>query len=98
MTKAHGIPLAIVIDGANRHDMKRVKQTLDHVQLNRPLPVSALPEGLCLGKGVDYDEVRALVAQFGFTAQIRSRGKEARQIKQEAGFRARRWAIERPPS
>ena len=33
--------------------------------------------------------------EFGFTAHIGSRGEEARAIRQEAGFRARRWVVER---
>ena len=33
--------------------------------------------------------------QKGFTAHIRSRGEEAQAIKKEAGFKARRWVVER---
>ncbi len=44
-----------------------------------------------MDKGYDFDEVRDLVAAFGFTAHIRARGEEARAIQQEAGFKARRW-------
>lgn len=51
-----------------------------------------------MDKGYDYDEVRALVAEFGFTAHIRARGEEAYAIKHEAGFRARRWVVERTHS
>jgi putative transposase len=98
LTEAHGIPLALVIDGANRHDMKLVKATLADLKLHRPQPTAALPQKLCLDKGYDYAEVRALVAQFGFTAHIRSRGEEAIAIKEEAGFRARRWVVERTHS
>lgn len=98
LTEGHGIPLAVVIDGANRHDMKLVKPTLEDLMLHRPMPTSAQPQGLCLDKGYDYDEVRALVAEFGFTAHIRARGEEARAIKHEAGFRARRWVVERTHS
>ena len=45
-----------------------------------------------------YDEVRSLAVQFGFTAHIRARGEEAQAIKKEAGFKARRWVIERTHS
>ena len=95
LTEAHGIPLAVVIDGANRHDMKLVKPTLEELKLNRPMPSETAHQGLCMDKGYDYDEVRDLVAEFGFTAHIRSRGEEARQLKREAGERARRWVVER---
>jgi putative transposase len=42
--------------------------------------------------------VRELAEEFGFTAHIRSRGEEAQQLKREAGFRARRWVVERTRS
>ena len=38
------------------------------------------------------------MAEFGFTAHVRARGEEAKAIKQEAGFRARRWVVERTHS
>jgi transposase len=98
LTEAHGIPLAVVVDGANRHDMKLVKPTLEDIKLERPALTVWWPQGLCLDKGYDYDEIRDLVTEFGFTAHIRSRGEEARRIKQEAGFRARRWVVERTHS
>ena len=35
---------------------------------------------------------------FGFTAHIRARGEEAQAIKRQAGFKARRWVVERTHS
>ena len=46
LTEAHGIPVALAIDGANRHDMKLVKATLEDLKLDRPQPTAALPQGL----------------------------------------------------
>jgi transposase len=51
-----------------------------------------------MDKGYDYDEARAIVQEFGFTAHIRTRGEEAKSIKQIAGFKARRWVVERTHS
>ena len=39
-----------------------------------------------------------LAAEFGFTAHIRSRGEEKKLLAREAGFRARRWVVERTHS
>jgi putative transposase len=55
-------------------------------------------QGMCLDKGYDYDEVREILAEFGFTAHIRARGEEAQAIKREAGYKARRWVVERTHS
>ena len=41
-----------------------------------PRPTQADPQGLCLDKGYDDDEVRALAREFRITAHIRSRGEE----------------------
>ena len=38
-------------------------------------------------KGYDYEEVREILTEFGFTAHIRARGEEAQAIKREAGYK-----------
>ena len=92
------MPIGLAVAGANRHDMKLVRATLDSLVVERPVPTDEQPQGMNLDKGYDYAEVRELLAEFGFTAHIRSRGEEARAIKREAGFRARRWVVERAHS
>ncbi len=88
----------MAIDGANRHDMKLVRVTIESIVVERPEPSQQQPQGMCLDKGYDYDEVRELLAEFGFTAHIRGRGEEAKELAQEAGKRARRWVVERSHS
>ena len=39
-----------------------------------------------------------LVREFGFTAHIRSRREDADALRREAGYRARRWVVERTHS
>ena len=53
---------------------------------------------MCLDKGYDYDNVRDLVKEFGYTAHIKARGEEAQALKRQAGFKARRWVVERTHS
>ena len=98
LTEAAGVPIGLAVDGANRHDCKMVEATLDSVPVKRPRPTRKHPQGLCLDKGYDYPAVRDLVKQFGYTAHIKARGEEAQAIKQQAGFKARRWVVERTHS
>ena len=98
LTEARGIPLAVAVEGAHRHDLKLVRETLEAIQVERPEPTPEQPQGLCLDKGYDFDEVREIVQTFGFTAHIRTRGEEAQAIKREAGFKAQRWVVERTHS
>jgi putative transposase len=75
-----------------------LKETIESIPVARPVPTSENPQGMCLDKGYDYTEVPRLLAAFGFTAHIRARGEEAKSIKTEAGFKARRWVVERTHS
>jgi len=98
LTEGHGVPISLAIEGANRHDMRLVRETIEQIVTERPEPSEAKPQGMCLDKGYDYAEVRDTLKEFGFTAHIRSRGEEANALKKEAGFRARRWVVERTHS
>ena len=98
LTEGKGVPVGLAVDGANRHDMKMSRATLESIPVERPEPTKRRPQGLCRDKGYDYNEVRDLVREFGFTAHIRSRGEEAKEIKKRAGYKARRWVVERTHS
>jgi putative transposase len=98
LTDGSGVPIGLVVAGANRNDFKLTRATLESIPIARPAPTPEAPQGLCLDKGYDYPEVYALVEEFGYTAHIRARGEEAQAIKHEAGFKARRWVVERTHS
>jgi len=98
LTEGHGVPIGLAVDGANRHDMKLVRDTLGNLVVDRPEPTATQPQGMCLDKGYAYQEVRDILAEFGFTAHIRGRSEEAQALKREASFRARRWVVERAHS
>ena len=97
LTDARGVPLGAVIDGASRNDHKLMRRTLAAIPVRRPRPTRHRPQHLCLDKGFDYDEPRALAEEFGFTLHLRSRGEEA-WAKRHARAKARRWVVERTHS
>ena len=92
------MPLGLAAAGANVNDFKLARETLESIPIERPNPSRRQPQHLCLDKGYDYDEVRDLAEEFGFTAHIRSRGEEAQLIRRSARFKARRWVSERTHS
>ena len=87
LTEASGIPLAIEISGANKHDMKLVRQTFESIQVNKPYGEKS---NVCMDKGYEYNEVREIVKEFGFIAHIRARGEEAKKLKRGLLKKARR--------
>lgn len=99
LTEGGGVPIGVVVEGSNRNDFKLLRETIESIAIERPKPMAEREQGMCLDKGYDYDEVREILVEFGFTAHIRARGEEAQEaIKREAGYKARRWVVERTHS
>jgi transposase len=98
LTEGSGIPIGLAVEGANRNDFKMARDTIRSIPLIRPEATEQAPQGMCLDKGYDFKEIRALLTEFGFTAHIRTRGEEAHAIKAQTGFVARRWVVERTHS
>jgi putative transposase len=98
LTEGQGVPIGLAVDGANRHDMKLVRPTIESIVVERPEASEDVEQGMCLDKGYDYDEVREILQEFGFTAHIHARGEEAQELKRDASKKARRWVVERSHS
>lgn len=98
LTEGKGVPPAVVVGKANRHDMNLTESTLEAIIIERPEPTEEAPQNLCLDKGYDYPQVHELVAAWGYTVHIRTRGEEAEAREQIPGYQARRWVVERTHS
>ena len=96
LAEGHGIPVGAAVGGANVPDKTLLKPTLEHSESIVPDVPDGVEENLCLDKGYDYPDVPELVEEvYCYTAHIRSRGEEARELRKEAGEKARRWVAER---
>jgi putative transposase len=95
MTDGRGVPLAVVLTGANVHDKWALEDTLDAVPIRAGRGVRR-PDHLCLDKGYDYDDCEAAVRRRGIEPHIRRRGEK----KMLGCFRGkpRRWVVERTNS
>ncbi len=95
LTDGAGVPLALAVDGANRHDKKLVGRTLNNLAVARP---ARRKQNMGMDKGYDYPDVRELVAKWGYTARIAARGEQRSARARLPGYRARRWVVERTHS
>ena len=98
LTEGEGLPLSVVVTGANRNDFKETRNVLDHIVIDRPRPTPRKKQHLCLDAGYDYPEVEDIIEQYGYNAHIRSRGEEASEKSRIPGYRERRWVVERTHS
>jgi putative transposase len=90
-----GGPLGAVIDGANVHDTKLLKRTLEAIVVPRPKPTPRRPQHLCLDKGYCNPTGREAAASCGYTPHIRQIGEEKLDERGRKRHPARRWVVER---
>ncbi|MBE9167642.1 IS5 family transposase [Pleurocapsales cyanobacterium LEGE 06147] len=88
-----GIPLGIVITGANVHDSKGLPELLNAKVKLQPQN-SGTKQNLCLDAAYVGSPTRDIMEKHGYTAHVRPRGEEAEDIKSRKGKKARRWIVE----
>ena len=92
LTDENGLPMAVVLSGANTHDVKLLEDTLDHIVVLRPEADEEHLQNLCLDAG--YTGSGEKVQSHGYTPHIRPRGEEKKELERNPDFRARRWVVE----
>ena len=86
-----GGPLSVVVAGANVHDTKLLRPTLESIVVDRPEGT----QNLCLDKGYDNPTGHESVADAGYQPHIRRIGEEKLDPTGEKTHPARRWVVER---
>jgi len=98
-----GLPLALCIDGANRHDSKLLFSTLDALLAEQPEPTVEHPQNLCLDAAYDHEAIYGELYERGYEPHVRLNRKyhtwyqpprEAANSL-EPGKTPRRWVVER---
>jgi len=84
-----------VIAGANVHDTKLLKATLEAVVVERPEPTDDMPQHLCLDKGYDNPTGRKTTLDQDYQPRIRRIGQEKLDETNRRRHPARRWVVER---
>ena len=87
------MPLALVVTGANRHDVSQLETVLDSIVIERP-DIFEHPQHLCLDKGYTGEPALEIVVLRGFIPHIRSRGEEKTERIDNPEHKARRWVVE----
>ena len=88
-----GVPLSLVVTGANRHDVSQLEAVLDSIVIERP-DIFERPQHLCLDKGFTGEPALEIVVLRGFIPHIRSRGEEKIEKTDNPERKARRWVVE----
>jgi len=95
-TDAAGVPTGAAVAGANVHDTRLLDETLESREKVAPAVEEEVEEHLCLDKAYDSADIRRFAEDvYSYTAHIRSRGEEQRELDREHGEKPRRWVVER---
>ena len=105
LTDGAGIPLAVAVEGANRHDSRLLVATLDGLVVARPAPEGeedSPEQHLCLDAAYDSEPVRQELEARSYEPHIspadEKKRSERKRARQHPGRRARRWVVERTHS
>ena len=85
-----GVPLSLVVSGANRHDSVPLGPLLK-ARVVKP-DDDNIEQNLCLDAAYVGKEETA--KDNGFIPHIRPRGEEKRLLEKDSTFKARRWVVE----
>lgn len=95
MTEGKGIPIALVVSGANVHDMPMLERLLEGRLIEKAASLEC-PVNLCLDAGYTSTDTELIAERHGMTAHVRPRGQE--KAEKQEGKQPRRWVVERTHS
>ncbi|MFP2924409.1 DNRLRE domain-containing protein [Pyxidicoccus sp. 3LG] len=83
---SRGAPFGRVPGSANTNDFKLARATLESIPLPRPTPTKTSRQHFWGDRGHDYDEVRWLAEEYGFTLHLHRRGHGVRTQKSNTQY------------
>ena len=89
-----GVPLSLVVTGANRHDVSQLGAVLDAVIVKRSNPPQRRNKHLCADAGYTGAAALKIIEEHGYIAHVKGRGQEADELTNAPTKRARRWVVE----
>ena len=94
LVDGRGVPLSLVVTGANRHDVSQLSAVLDGVMINRPNPPQRRSKHLCADAGYTGAPALKIIEEHGYIPHVKGRGQEADELKNDPMKKARRWVVE----
>ena len=94
LVDGRGVPLSIIVTGANRHDVSQLGAVLEGIIVKRAQPPKRRSKRLCADAGYTGAPALELIQKHGYIPHIRGRGQEARELRGESKKKARRWIVE----
>ena len=94
LVDGRGVPLSLVVTGANVHDCKRLDDVLGTIVVKREDPPHRRNKHLCADAGYRGAEHLRTIEYHGYIPHVVDRRKEADNKRRDPKKKARRWVVE----
>ena len=94
LVDGNGVPLSLVVTGANRHDVSQLEVVLDAIVVQRANPPHRRHKHLCADAGYTGAPALKVIEEHGYIPHVKGRGQEASELKCRPEKKARRWVVE----
>lgn len=94
LVDGRGVPLSLIVTGANRHDVSQLEPVLEGIMLDRPVPPERRSKHLCADAGYNGAPALGVIQAHGYIPHVKGRGQEASDIRKDPTKKARRWIVE----
>ena len=89
-----GVPLSLVVTGANVNDGKRLDAVLSAILVKRKLPAARRSKHLCADAGYRSAANLRTIEEHGYIAHVVDRRQEIDAKRRDPKKQARRWVVE----
>ena len=89
-----GVPLSLVVTGANEHDVTQLDAVLAAIVVKRKTPPVRRSKHLCADAGYRGKRALQIIESHGYIPHVVDRRKEADIKRRDPRKKARRWVVE----
>jgi transposase len=94
LVDGHGVPLSLVVTGAQRHDVTQLETVLDAVVVERPPDTGETLQRLYADKAYIGKRAHDTMLARQYLPRVVPKGVESQAKKTIPGYRSRRWVVE----
>ena len=91
---ARGVPLSLIVTGANVNDGKRLDEVLGALMVKRKTPARRRSQHLCADAGYRSADNLCTIETHGYIPHVVDRRQEADTKRRDPKKKARRWVVE----
>jgi transposase len=94
LVDGRGVPLSLVVTGANVHDVTQIEAVLADIMVKRPSPKQRRSKHLCADAGYRGKNAMRIILAHSYIPHVVGRKSKAERKKRDPKKKARRWVVE----